>query len=332
MHKSETSHFSVPKHQRPCEAVGIHKRVKRIHDPVKFVVPCFVFEDESSIPPERSVQPGSYIGVLDEHQHASISQSGLGYRGYIDKGPAEALSNDANDQTTSIDSITSPSIDTHHISDQTVKGKNPRKMSLPEDRRWLCIIDRQGIITSIDRSPLNCVNRQSFKSIDRHLTVLVDTHIKVRTAPARQIYSYGWRPSTVRLSPSFATSYNFALSFQCHWFEVNQHLVAEVMPVLLRSGQSASREEAVEKRNRLEDVVETTHTIRRIQQGCIGHLQKRMHVHEVDKEIMKNQGTRGDVAIRNFVECMPVLLRSSQSASREEAVEKRNICRSMQNS
>ncbi|WZZ51160.1 hypothetical protein YC2023_051267 [Brassica napus] len=40
---------------------------------------------------------------------------------------------------------------------------------------------------------------------------------------------------------------------------------------------------------RLEDVVETTHTIRRIQQGCIGHLQKRMHVHEVDKEIMKNQ-------------------------------------------
>ncbi|KAF3578159.1 hypothetical protein DY000_02031388 [Brassica cretica] len=79
---------------------------------------------------------------------------------------------------------------------------------------------------------------------------------------------------------------------------------------------------------RLEDVVETTHTIRRIQQGCIGHLQKRMHVHEVDKEIMKNQGTIGDVAIRNFVECMPILLRSSQSASREEAVEKRNVCRS----
>ena len=88
MHKSETSHFYVPKHQRPCEAVGIHKRVKWIHDPVKFVVHCFVFEDESPIPPERSVQPGSYIGVLDEHQHALISQSGLGYRGYFDKGPA----------------------------------------------------------------------------------------------------------------------------------------------------------------------------------------------------------------------------------------------------
>ncbi|KAG5383413.1 hypothetical protein IGI04_034883, partial [Brassica rapa subsp. trilocularis] len=35
-------------------------------------------------------------------------------------------------------------------------------------------------ITRIDRSPLNCVDRQSFKSIGRHLTVLVGTHIKVR--------------------------------------------------------------------------------------------------------------------------------------------------------
>ncbi|KAF3541267.1 hypothetical protein F2Q69_00023578 [Brassica cretica] len=39
------------------------------------------------------------------------------------------------------------------------------------------------------------------------------------------------------------------LAFQCHRFEVNQHHVAEVMPVLLKSGQSAPGEEAVEKRN-----------------------------------------------------------------------------------
>ena len=38
------------------------------------------------------------------------------------------------------------------------------------------------------------------------------------------------------------------LAFQYHRFEVNQHSVAEVMPVLLKSGQSASREEAAEKR------------------------------------------------------------------------------------
>ncbi|KAF3596760.1 hypothetical protein DY000_02021307 [Brassica cretica] len=55
--------------------------------------------------------------------------------------------------------------------------------------------------------------------------------------------------STVILIPSFDKRYRFELAFQCHQFEVNQHPVAEVIPVLLRSGQSASREEAVEKRN-----------------------------------------------------------------------------------
>ncbi|KAF2582062.1 hypothetical protein F2Q68_00004696 [Brassica cretica] len=42
-------------------------------------------------------------------------------------------------------------------------------------------------------------------------------------------------------------STSVALDFQCLWFEVNQHPVADVMPVLLKSGQSASREEAVEE-------------------------------------------------------------------------------------
>ena len=53
----------------------------------------------------------------------------------------------------------------------------------------------------------------------------------------------------VRLSSSFDTKYSFELAFQCHRFAVHQHPVAEVIPVLLKSGQSASREEAVEKRN-----------------------------------------------------------------------------------
>ncbi|KAF3583284.1 hypothetical protein F2Q69_00028930 [Brassica cretica] len=57
--------------------------------------------------------------------------------------------------------------------------------------------------------------------------------------------SYGWRPSHRYIE----TRYSIVLAFQCHRFKVNQHPVAEVMPVLLRSGQSASREEAVEKRN-----------------------------------------------------------------------------------
>ncbi|KAF8107198.1 hypothetical protein N665_0125s0026 [Sinapis alba] len=41
----------------------------------------------------------------------------------------------------------------------------------------------------------------------------------------------------------------FELSFQFHRFEVNQHLRDKVMLVLLESGLSSSREEAVEKMN-----------------------------------------------------------------------------------
>ena len=52
---------------------------------------------------------------------------------------------------------------------------------------------------------------------------------------------------TVRLRPYFDTGYRFALGFQCLRFEVNQHPVADVMSVVLKSRQSASREEVVEE-------------------------------------------------------------------------------------
>ena len=126
---SKASHLAVPKHQRlPIwteKAAGFHKRVRRIHDPVKIVVPCAVFEAESPIPPDRSMQFSSYIEVLDDHQHVEASQRGLRFRDEVDKGPAEPASvdtdripsNDTN-KPASIDITTLPSIDTGRISEQ----------------------------------------------------------------------------------------------------------------------------------------------------------------------------------------------------------------------
>ena len=89
---SNVSHLVVPKHQRPPiwteEAVGFHKRVKRINDPVKIVVPCAVVEVESPIPPDRSMQLSPYIRVLDDPLHAEASQRGLLFRDEVDKGPS----------------------------------------------------------------------------------------------------------------------------------------------------------------------------------------------------------------------------------------------------
>ena len=66
-----------------------------------------------------------YIGVLDDPLHAEASQRGLRFRDEVDKGPTEAASintgripsNDTNKRS-SIDAITSPSIDTGRISEK----------------------------------------------------------------------------------------------------------------------------------------------------------------------------------------------------------------------
>ncbi|KAF3568452.1 hypothetical protein DY000_02015892 [Brassica cretica] len=128
MHESEASHNSDSKHLRPLicaeEAAGLHKRVKRIHDPVKIVVPCAVVEVEFPIPPDRSMQLSPYNGALDDPLHAEASQRGLQFRDEVDMCPEKAASidtdripsNDTN-KPASIDTTTSPSIDTGCVSE-----------------------------------------------------------------------------------------------------------------------------------------------------------------------------------------------------------------------
>ncbi|KAG5400451.1 hypothetical protein IGI04_015058 [Brassica rapa subsp. trilocularis] len=61
---------------------------------------------------------------------------------------------------------------------------------------------------------------------------------------------------TGEAAASFTKRYRFELAFQCHRFEVKQHPIEEVMSVLLKSGESASREEAVEE---MKDYRSTVH-------------------------------------------------------------------------
>ncbi|KAF2577292.1 hypothetical protein F2Q68_00004842 [Brassica cretica] len=51
----------------------------------------------------------------------------------------------------------------------------------------------------------------------------------------------------------------------------------------------------------LKDISETTYSRLGMQQRNIGNLQHRMHASEVAREILKNQWTRGDEAIRSFI-------------------------------
>ncbi|KAF2578918.1 hypothetical protein F2Q68_00006263 [Brassica cretica] len=120
-YKSETSHLFVTRHLRPpiCakEDARFHKRVKRIHDPMKIVVPCGVSEVERPIPPDRSMQFGSSSGLFDDHQHAAASHRELRFRDEVDKGPAEAASIDT-DRIPSNDTNKPTSIDNHRVLEQ----------------------------------------------------------------------------------------------------------------------------------------------------------------------------------------------------------------------
>ncbi|KAF3517269.1 hypothetical protein DY000_02060463 [Brassica cretica] len=175
---------------------------------------------------------------------------------------------------------------------------------------------------------------------------------------------------TVRLSSYFDKRYIFELAFQCHQFGINQHPVADVIPVLLRSDQSASREEAVEKRNDFLDVdcnivevmilsfksCESLLFSNFFQRDCPSvlledkqnELHRRVRCIAMDGDIptvrlssyfdkryifeLAFQCHQFGINQHPVADVIPVLLRSDQSASREEAVEKRNVCRSMHTS
>ncbi|KAF2591934.1 hypothetical protein F2Q70_00039661 [Brassica cretica] len=108
--------------------------------------------------------------------------------------------------------------------------------------RWICKSNRWTCTARIQRG--HCRHFQMANGAD-------NLFIQQRTIPTHQqrvtkdfydtaggiVIYHGFHPLLAMI---------FELDFQCHRFEVNQHHVAEVMHGLLKSCQSASREEAVE--------------------------------------------------------------------------------------
>ncbi|KAF3589847.1 hypothetical protein F2Q69_00029531 [Brassica cretica] len=330
MYMSKASHPAVHEHQRPpiCaeEAAGFHKRVKMIHDPVKIVVPCAVFEVEFPIPPDKGAHMSSYVEMLENHQHVEASQRGLRFRDEVDKGPTEAASidtdripsNDIN-KTVSIDATTYPSIETGRISEQKEfdvcehffngetttrsdktggkKRRNWKKRKRTKGGSQLSLIRhfsdgvrksivhsrcfsqpfaklRALLIPSTDETMSLSFDITSATSIDCHFIVSIDTDISEQVEFEHDLVATTFKACFIRIPTKknsnrtwwrHSSRFRYVLEkygdFGAFWGEelhrrvrclamdgdLTTHPVAEVMPILLTSGQSASREETVEE-------------------------------------------------------------------------------------
>ncbi|KAF3485604.1 hypothetical protein F2Q69_00054584 [Brassica cretica] len=109
VHESEASHNADSKHLRPLicaeEGAGLHKIVKRIHDPVKIVVPCVVVEVDFLIPPDK-----------DDVEKGLVEPVWVDTDRIPSNGTTDAISNDIN-KPASIDATNSSSIDTRRVSE-----------------------------------------------------------------------------------------------------------------------------------------------------------------------------------------------------------------------
>ncbi|KAF2612663.1 hypothetical protein F2Q70_00012029 [Brassica cretica] len=117
-----------------------------------------------------------------------------------------------------------------------------RKMSAlehDEDYKEEATIEYLGLAIEEEGVLRRSHETEGKKSIDGDIKISIDTHQgkgpDARATDSTMIDDIPW------ILPLLYHA------FQCHWFEVNQHPIAEVMPVLLESGTSGSREEAVEE-------------------------------------------------------------------------------------
>ncbi|KAG5393275.1 hypothetical protein IGI04_023238 [Brassica rapa subsp. trilocularis] len=129
-----------------------------------------------------------------------------------------------------------------------------------ESMRCRCICNRSMLIEMWVRHT-GCHQPEGdwlLSSINRHAHLHISTHPNHFRSSFREFPRSVTTPVLSRCLEEFLFELrvvqgrpfrSIALAFQRHQFEVNQHPIAEVMPVLLESCQYASREEAVEKRN-----------------------------------------------------------------------------------
>ncbi|KAF2614606.1 hypothetical protein F2Q70_00012089 [Brassica cretica] len=150
----------------------------------------------------------------------------------------------------------------------------------------------------------HAVNGGALKSIAAHIQQSIDAHI--RTSIDAQLASFEDRRQsfTYRLNGVYCPLHDDIYSLTTHMNALQQEIDTIQRLLDFQAEQPPSIDsDYTPLRGKLElkDISESTYARLGMHQRSIGNLQNRMHVIEVDKEILKNQWTRGDKAIRSFI-------------------------------
>ncbi|KAF2571204.1 hypothetical protein F2Q70_00003966 [Brassica cretica] len=240
---------------------------------------------------------------IDYHYGDAISRHGgysiekiIKYRGLTMDDRGVLHTSLADQKATSIDSNIKPSIDalTHRIPRNFLDTHNRVEDPPSIDKADARLIDEQATYIKAEVDELVADINRSMRTIDDYHSKRLD-----------EIY-YPFENNNSRLTTrTDEMTQDIAM--------IQEQYAQEMDTIQRQLNFKAEQSPSIDRRTLLsidsdrtslcgkQDISESTYVRLRMHQCSINNLQNRMHVKEVDKEILKNQWTRGDEAIRSFI-------------------------------
>ncbi|KAF3567347.1 hypothetical protein DY000_02015880 [Brassica cretica] len=240
---------------------------------------------------------------IDYHYGDAISRQGgysiekiIKYRGLTMDDRGVLHTSLADQKATSIDSNIKPSIDalTHRIPRNFLDTHNRVEDPPSIDKADARLIDEQATYIKAEVDELVADINRSMRTIDDYHSKRLD-----------EIY-YPFENNNSRLTTrTDEMTQDIAM--------IKEQYAQEMDTIQRQLNFKAEQSPSIDRRTLLsidsdrtslcgkQDISESTYVRLRMHQCSINNLQNRMHVKEVDKEIPKNQWTRGDEAIRSFI-------------------------------
>uniref|UniRef100_M4DF96 Uncharacterized protein n=1 Tax=Brassica campestris TaxID=3711 RepID=M4DF96_BRACM len=254
----DTVHFPLIDNVHPVSVETIHiPSIDTVHP---------VSGDTIHVPSIDTVHPVSAVETRSKRLDYMIKEREKGIMISMSQILDFIYSEENGDIGTPTTHVKQPDIQVHHADESTQKAELNREKLVNhdtvEDDEYHVSGEQSKVEEADIKDPTSeSIDSSNSESIDIRTSETIDTNIYHRSIPstipdATTVYVRTGRPKAIRDYKNPEDAYakrtrSRSLMISTLREKVNQHPVAEVMPVLLKSGQSASREEATEKRKPL---------------------------------------------------------------------------------